>query len=135
MSLGTLLHDVLSSLVQRPATERYPIEREPTPERLHGMLCWNVDRCIGCGLCARGCPAHAIEFHVLDRKTRRFVLYYRLDRCAFCSQCVYNCPKDALYMLPEHWELAGRNRAAFRVYYGDPDDVAAVMGSAIDQEP
>ena len=74
MKIGVMFSDITTSLFQRPITEKYPFERREAPERLRGHLIWNSEKCTGCGLCATDCPANAIEMHVLDRKTKRFVL-------------------------------------------------------------
>jgi anaerobic sulfite reductase subunit C len=46
------------------------------------------DRCNGCGVCIRACPAHALRLEddiaVIDRR-----------RCLGCSQCVRVCPQSA----------------------------------------
>jgi formate hydrogenlyase subunit 6/NADH:ubiquinone oxidoreductase subunit I len=129
MNIGTMLKDVLTSLVQRPVTEKYPFERRPVPARLRGMVTWDRQKCIGCGLCSRDCPAKAIELHVLDRKAKRFVMHYRVGRCLFCAQCVQSCPSGALSMSNQRWELAALCKEPFDVYYGEDADVKAVMAN------
>ena len=45
------------------------------------------DKCIGCGLCAKGCKASCIDFknHKID-----------YSRCVVCGDCLDNCHKGAL---------------------------------------
>lgn len=137
MKVGTMLIDILRSLLRRPATEQYPFERRQVPSRLRGKLLWDAENCTGCGLCAKECPADAIEMIVLDRKAKRFVLRYHVDRCTFCAQCVHSCRFECLNMSSADWELAAAERDPFTVYYGDDDDVRAVLaeGSEADAAP
>ncbi len=46
------------------------------------------DKCIGCGLCAKGCKASCIDFknHKID-----------YSRCVVCGDCLDNCHKNALH--------------------------------------
>jgi len=120
-----MIGDVTTSLFRRPATELYPFERREAPERLRGLLAWDRTNCTGCGLCAKDCPALAIQMHVIDKAAKRFVMSYQVDQCTFCAQCVHSCNKGCLSMTGEY-ELAGISRPAFRLYFGDPADVEIV---------
>jgi formate hydrogenlyase subunit 6/NADH:ubiquinone oxidoreductase subunit I len=127
MNIATMLRDVLTALVHRPVTQNYPFERQPPPARLRGMIVFDPEECIGCGLCTRDCPSDAIELFVIDRKAKRFVLHYRVDRCLFCAQCVTSCPHSGLSMSHDLWELAALCKDPFDVYYGPEADVKAVV--------
>ena len=122
-----MLVDVWRSLWQRPFTQKYPFEKEPTPERLRGQLHFNPERCTGCCLCVKECPADAIELITLDKKAKRFVLRYDIDRCTFCAQCVQNCRFGCLEMSSAEWELAATSKEAFTVYYGEETDVSTFL--------
>jgi formate hydrogenlyase subunit 6/NADH:ubiquinone oxidoreductase subunit I len=130
MNIGLMLGDVLTSLVHRPVTERYPFERQPVPSRLRGRVLWDPVKCIGCRLCVKDCPAEALELHVLDRKTKRFVMHYRVGRCLFCAQCTFTCPVDALSLSNQQWELAALSKEPFDIYYGEDADVRAVLAGS-----
>lgn len=134
MKIGAMLGDVTSSLFHSPVTEKYPFERRSTPERLRGLLQWNPEHCIGCGLCAKDCPANAIEMIVLDKESKRFVLHYHADRCTFCAQCVHSCRHGCLEMSSDLWELAALNKEPFGLYYGDGNDVEAVLAGCADPD-
>jgi NAD(P)H-quinone oxidoreductase subunit I len=135
MKLGVMWADLVRSLFRRPATEKYPFERRPTPKRLRGALRWNPEKCTGCALCVKDCPADAIELITLDKANKRFVMRYHADRCTFCAQCVQNCRFKCLEMSNEEWELAALNREPFEVYYGEEADVAAFLAQRARPDP
>lgn len=45
--------------------------------------------CVGCGLCARNCPAQAIK---IENKKPVWVK----EKCVMCLRCLHNCPKFAI---------------------------------------
>jgi len=48
-----------------------------------------TERCIGCGLCARGCPASAITMD--DDRPR-----WSKEQCTLCLRCLHRCPSFAI---------------------------------------
>lgn len=131
MRLGTMLEDVLPSLVRRPFTERYPLERRPPPERLRGLLAWDRLKCTGCGMCATDCPSQAIEVLVYDKKAKRIVFRFHTDRCTFCAQCTFSCRQGCLALDPGVWELAGLDREGMVLTFGGDDDLALVRAGVL----
>jgi formate hydrogenlyase subunit 6/NADH:ubiquinone oxidoreductase subunit I len=127
MNIGAMVSDVFGSLFRRPATRQYPFERKEAPERLRGKLLWDPEKCTGCLLCVKDCPAQAIEVITVDKANKRFAMRYHMDRCTFCSQCVVSCRQDALAMSNTEWELAGTNVEAFVLCYGDEADVKRLV--------
>ena len=123
MKPAMMILDITKSLFRQPVTEKYPFERQPTPERLRGRLEWNPDACTGCGLCAKDCPADAIHVIVLDKKAKRFVMEYHVDRCTYCAQCVFSCRQGCLTLSPDTWELSSLCRDPFTLRFTsfDPD--------------
>lgn len=126
MAIGTMFGDILRSLFRRPATRRYPAERVEAPPRLRGQLRFDPEKCVGCGLCCKDCPADALELITLDKKAKRFVIRFDAGRCTFCGQCVTSCRFNCLEMPPEEWELAGFETEQFLHLYGDDADVQEV---------
>jgi formate hydrogenlyase subunit 6/NADH:ubiquinone oxidoreductase subunit I len=126
MRIGAMLGDISRSLFTKPVTELYPFERRPTPERLRGHLAFDPAKCSGCKICVRDCPAFAIELHVVDKATKKFVMTFHSDRCTYCAQCVVSCNFDALGMSNDRWELAALNRESFVTLLGRPEDIEAI---------
>ena len=129
MRIGAMLGDITRSLFRKPVTEMYPFRRKPTPERLRGQLIFEPDKCTGCKICVRDCPANALELHVIDKAAKRFVLVFHSDRCTFCAQCVFSCNFDALSLSHDAWELAGLSKQSFAVPCGRPEDIAAMLNA------
>lgn len=50
-----------------------------------------LEKCIGCGICQKGCPMHNIE--IKNKKAEA------LGKCTMCYRCVNNCPKQAITLL------------------------------------
>ncbi len=126
MRIGAMLGDISRSLFKKPVTEMYPFTRKPTPERLRGKLIFVPDKCTGCKICVRDCPANALELLVVDKATKRFVLRFHSDRCTYCAQCVFSCNFDAIALSHQDWELAALSKGSFSIPCGRPEDVAAL---------
>lgn len=109
MSLS-MVRELLRTLVRRPVTRKYPYEVREPPERFRGRIVIDYSKCVGCGLCARFCPAAAIEMVVVDaggRKVRRPEVH--IYRCVFCGQCELACPRGAISYSRE-FRLATHNK-------------------------
>ena len=101
-------------LLRRPATVLYPFQRLTLPAGFRGRPALDTEKCIGCRICERDCPAGAITMVQMAEKVLRPGFFY--DRCAFCAQCSESCPKDAITMTDEY-ELAAFDRQSL---YGAP---------------
>lgn len=91
--LPALIKDMGSCLFKKPFTQEYPFVKVQTPEGYRGRHIFHPEKCISCGLCARDCPAKAIE--LVEVSGKRMPHFY-LDRCIFCYLCAEGCPREAI---------------------------------------
>ena len=121
----------------RPAeTVSYPEVKRPVAAKFHGRHRLHkvpdektgkeLERCIGCHLCAAACPSNAIYVEAADNDPKnpvspgeRYAVHYEINmlRCIFCGYCEEACPVDAIKLGAEY-ELADFDRAAL-VYTKD----------------
>ena len=112
------IYQVLEQFFSRKSTNTFPVKYAPksvtealkgaitppipTTEGFRGKLTFDYEKCIGCAMCEKVCPAAAIELYPVmakEKKSKRIVIH--LARCTFCSECVHVCPKDAIGMTEE----------------------------------
>jgi len=94
-------------------TRQYPEERWNPPSSFRGRPVLveeaGVERCVACGLCARVCPALAIEVQASETELvkERYPVRFEINmlRCIFCGFCEEACPDEAIVMSDEY-ELA-----------------------------
>ncbi len=126
MIFGTLVKQLLS----KPATNPFPVRHMPrsvtavlqkvaagqvaihppipVPKDLRGKIAYDREKCIGCGLCVRVCPASVIELYKPEGEEKNKIRMY-VARCTFCAQCVDACPVGAL-QTTEEFLLADTDR-------------------------
>ncbi|MBI4535631.1 MAG: NADH-quinone oxidoreductase subunit I [Ignavibacteriae bacterium] len=91
-------------------TRQYPEERWNPPSSFRGRPVLveeeGVERCVACGLCARVCPALAIEVQgsETDLEKERYPIKFEINmlRCIFCGFCEEACPEEAIVMSDEY---------------------------------
>jgi len=126
--IGSMTGDILASFFRKVFTERYPYTARTVPERARGKLAWDAAKCDACRFCVRDCPAHAIEFRVIDKAAKKYSFIYHEDRCIYCGQCVVSCPEGALSMPNKDWHLASTSRESFVVTDGEKAENAPSKG-------
>jgi len=90
-------------------TRQYPEERWDPPASFRGRPVLveehGVERCVACGLCARVCPALAIEVQGSETELwkERYPVKFEINmlRCIFCGFCEEVCPEEAIVMSKE----------------------------------
>ena len=121
MSIVGMLKDVVGGLFKAPITEKYPFVSYAAPERLRGKLTWEPEKCTGCGLCVKDCPANALEVIIVDRAKKEFIIHYNTSKCTYCGQCVESCRQNSYTMSNTQWELAALNKEPFHITYARPE--------------
>ena len=95
---------------KKPTTVSYPEEERELPPRFRGRHVLHryendMERCVGCFLCAGACPADAIyieadensdENRVSPGERYAKVFDVNMLRCIFCGYCQAACPTGAI---------------------------------------
>lgn len=126
---GHMAAEVLRHLIKKPATLGYPFVPVKLPSQFRGKMVFIAEKCVGCKLCVKDCPARAIEITKVGDK--RFKCEFDLDRCIYCGQCVDSCNKDAI-VASEEFELASLTRGTLHITFEAPPAPAA---SKADEKP
>lgn len=95
---------VFCQAFKKRVTLLYPEIKPEIPENFRGRLEADYEKCTGCGLCTKLCPAPG-ALQLKETKDGKKLAIVDVSRCIFCGNCAYNCPKQALNMTKQY-ELA-----------------------------
>ena len=109
----------LKNMGKKPTTISYPEEERQLPPRFRGRHVLHryeddLERCVGCYLCAGACPADAIYIEAEENTEEnrisageRYAKTFDVNllRCIFCGYCQAACPTGAI-TLEHDYKLA-----------------------------
>ena len=90
----TLLTAVIEAMTNSPETVGYPFGELNLPEVFRGAILFDTEKCSGCGLCVKDCPAEALE--LIKKSREEYKLLHYPARCAYCGQCEDSCRRGAI---------------------------------------
>lgn len=100
---------LIRNLLKGPATEAFPFAEAWTPPRMRGRIAFDPGSCALCRVCARICPAGAIQFEKRPDGLE-FNLWH--NSCVFCGLCTVYCESEGLHAIPD-WHLSHYQDAKF----------------------
>ncbi len=116
---GYTYKEALKRLFGKPYTIHYPFTDIKAFEGYRGKISLNVNKCTGCSLCFRVCPASAIEMVPDERvKPAKRRPHFKLADCCYCALCAEYCPTGAIKLTTD-----------YHLYGFDKRDVSAEVKS------
>lgn len=98
----TFLPVLIRNLLKGPATEAFPFGDTVTPKKMRGRIAFDPNSCALCRVCARVCPAGAIQFEKAQGGLQ-FNLWH--NSCVFCGLCALYCESEGLQSTND-WHLS-----------------------------
>lgn len=111
--MSSMLKIIKDNFFKKPPTRLYPEDTRKPFENNRGQIHFCNENCIYCGLCARKCPADAIN---VDKSTKCWEL--NAFRCIICGECVSACPKKSITLSSER-RNADRKKIVIKIKKDD----------------
>lgn len=94
---------IFKHIFKKAVTKEYPEVKPILNDRFRGEPVLHKEKCIGCGICQKVCPANAISF----KESK--IDYIDMNKCILCGNCVTYCKNTAI-VLSNKFELATESK-------------------------
>lgn len=93
---GKIAMQAVKNLFSSPATVKSN-EKIFVSDSYRGMISYNSENCVACGLCSKDCPTGALKIvNEGTKEEKKMKAVLDTGRCIFCCQCADSCAKKCI---------------------------------------